>query len=101
MPILTFHTFRSHDLFILPSFLLQIYVQAVTIFSREVLTDDISKLFKTLQRLTRQCNEAEAAIPNYIDGIIQDNIKCRDFVVGNHQLLQEAQNVLIQGSDGM
>jgi hypothetical protein len=71
------------------------------ISSREGLIDDISKVFGISQRLTMHCKEAEADIPTYVEYIIQEKIKSRELLVGNNQLVQQVQDALIQGANGM
>jgi hypothetical protein len=47
------------------------------------------------------CEEAHADIPTYVNDIIVEKAKNSELVVGNIQLLQDIQNVLVQGANGM
>jgi hypothetical protein len=71
------------------------------ISSREGFINEIRVISETLHRLTMHCKEAEADVPAYVEGIIQEKIKDGKLMVGSKQLGEEIQDALIQGANGM
>jgi hypothetical protein len=69
--------------------------------SREDVVGDISRVFNTCQQISMDCEEARADILAYVNSIIAEKVENSELVVGNIQLLQDIQNVLIRGANGM
>jgi hypothetical protein len=69
--------------------------------SREGAIGDIGKVFNMCQQVTMDCEEACADIPTYVNNIITEKTEKGDLVVGNIRLLQDIQDALVRGANGM
>jgi hypothetical protein len=69
--------------------------------SRQGMLEDIDKLFKTYEQVKMQCEDARTDIRTYVEGIVREKIENQDLAVGDPQLVQEIQNALIEGANGM
>jgi hypothetical protein len=71
------------------------------ISSREGLIEDVVRVFKIYQPVTMHCDEAQADVTTYVEGIIQEKLESRHLAIGSIQLVQEVKDALIQGANGM
>ena len=69
--------------------------------SREDVVEDIDRVFNTCRQVSMDCEEARADISTYVNNIIAEKVENRELVVGNIQLIQDIQSVLIRGANGM
>ena len=69
--------------------------------SREDVIGDIGRVFNTCRQVSMDCGEARADIPTYVNDIIAEKVENGELVVGNIQLIQDIQNVLDRGANGM
>ena len=69
--------------------------------SRDSIGRDIRKQFPSLQHLSMGSPEALSDISTYTRENIDERLSEGDLVIGNHQLVKEIQDVLIQGAQGM
>lgn len=69
--------------------------------SREDIIGDIGRVFNTYQRVIMDCEEARADIPIYVNDIIAEKTENSDLIVNNIQLLQDIQEALVRGANGM
>jgi hypothetical protein len=69
--------------------------------SREDVIGDIGRIFNTCRQVSMDCEEARADIPTYVNDIIAEKVENSELVVGNIQLIQDIQNVLVRGANGM
>jgi len=69
--------------------------------SREDMIGDICRVFNTCRQVSMDCEEACADIPTYVNDIIAEKVENGELVIGNIQLRQDIQDVLIQGANGM
>lgn len=69
--------------------------------SREDIVGDISRVFNTYWQVSMDCEEARTDIPTYVNDIVAEKVENSELVVGNIQLLQDIQNALVRGANGM
>ncbi|KAH8586021.1 ankyrin repeat-containing domain protein [Bisporella sp. PMI_857] len=69
--------------------------------SREDVIGDIVRVFDTCQQVTMDCKEASADIPTYVNSIVAEKIGNGELVIDNTQLIQDIQNELVKGANGM
>ncbi len=73
----------------------------VFLSSRDSMIGDIAIIFDICEKLSMGCEEARRDISLYVNGVIEDKIEAGELEVGSVQLVQDIQNTLIQGSNGM
>jgi hypothetical protein len=69
--------------------------------SREGLVEDVDRVFQDYQAVTMHCEEAQADVRTYVNGIIQEKIESGDLPIGSIQLVEDVKDALIRGASGM
>jgi hypothetical protein len=69
--------------------------------SRESIGGEIENRFRSVEHISMNSTGARADIVTYIRESIDMKLKNGDLVVGNDELIQEIQDALIQGAQGM
>ncbi len=69
--------------------------------SRESVAEEINNRFPSLLHASMNVAEAQSDIAIYIRENLEERVKNRELVVGNKKLLQEIQDALTDGAQGM
>jgi hypothetical protein len=69
--------------------------------SRESISREIRTHFHSLQHISMNSSIARSDIELYTKGALDEKLRSQDLVVGRTELIQEIEDALIQGADGM
>jgi len=69
--------------------------------SRESVAEEVKYRFTSLLHVSMNAAEAQSDIAIYIRETLEERVRSRELVVGNNTLLQEIQDALTQGAQGM
>jgi hypothetical protein len=68
---------------------------------RDSLSEEIKRRFQPVYHISMSCTQAQSDISRYISEIIDERLSNGDLVVGDNSIIQEIQDALIQGAQGM
>jgi hypothetical protein len=71
------------------------------ISSRGGLGKEINRAFETYHQVVMKCGESQEDIRAYIEAVIREKIETEDLVIGDSRLVQEIQEALFEGANGM
>ena len=69
--------------------------------SRESISIEINKCFKSYYHRTMNCQEAQKDIDTYIEDSINEKLNTRTLVVGQKELIVDIRNALVNNAQGM
>ncbi|KAH8592594.1 hypothetical protein B0O99DRAFT_743497 [Bisporella sp. PMI_857] len=69
--------------------------------SRENVIGDIARTFDISQHVAMDCDEASTDIPTYVNSVVAEKIENGELIIGNIRLIQDIQNALVKGANGM
>lgn len=74
---------------------------SLTLTSRDSLQPSIRKHFPNVRRLTIDCDANDEDIAKYVTGSLRERIKAGDLKIRDQSLLQEMEDRLAEGAQGM
>ncbi|KAH7010053.1 hypothetical protein EDB80DRAFT_714408 [Ilyonectria destructans] len=73
----------------------------VFIASRENLSREITKTFRSIEHISMGCSSAQFEIAAFVEDTIQERLETEDLVVGDPALINDVKQALIEGAEGM
>lgn len=69
--------------------------------SRENISREITKTFRSIEHISMGCSSAQSEIAAFVEDTIQERLETEDLVVGDPALINDVKQALIEGAEGM